>query len=170
MAEPTAALGRRSTVDYFLKIEGYPGESTDHKHKNEIDILSWSWREDQGGVDTSAGLSAGKVNFDTFNFTMHVNKSSPALFLACATGEHIKEALLTCRKAGKEQQEYLKVKFSDLLISGFKTGGAPDKVLPEDEIAINFTKIEFTYCPQTAGGKLEAAVVKNYDIRAQKGG
>ena len=83
-----------STVDYFLKIDGYPGESTDHKHKNEIDVVSWSWREIQGGVDASQGLTAGKVAFEPFRFTMHANKSSPGLFLACATGEHIKEALV----------------------------------------------------------------------------
>ncbi|MEY2428880.1 MAG: type secretion system secreted protein Hcp, partial [Verrucomicrobiota bacterium] len=96
---------------------------------------------------------------------------SPALFLACATGDHIKEALLTCRKAGKEQQEYLKIKFSDLMVSGFKTGGsAEESVQPVDDITLNFTKIEFTYCPQKADGKLDSPVVKNYNIRTQQGG
>jgi type VI secretion system secreted protein Hcp len=158
-------------VDFFLKIDGIQGESTDHKHKNEIDIHSWSWNQYQGGVDTTSGLAAGKVQFDPFYFTMHINKASPALFLACAQGDHIKEALLTCRKAGKEQQEYLKIKFSDLIISGYKTGReVGEKTYPIDQIAINFTKIEMTYSPQKADGKLDSPVVKNYDIRSQKGG
>ena len=165
------AIERISMVDYFLKIDGIAGEAADHKHKNEIDIQSWSWNQHQGGVDSSTGLSAGKVHFEPFHFTMHVNKASPALFLACATGDHIKEALLTCRKAGKEQQEYLKIKFSDLMVSGYKTSGsAHEHVQPVDEITINFTKIEVNYAPQKADGKLDSPVVKNYNIRTQQGG
>ena len=31
-------------ADYFLKIDGIPGESAaDSKHSGEISILSWSW-------------------------------------------------------------------------------------------------------------------------------
>ena len=91
-----------AAVDYFLKIDGIPGESTDSKHKNEIDIESWSWGEANSGSHAyGGGGGAGKVSVQDFNFTMHVNKASPKLFLACATGQHIKEALLTCRKAGK---------------------------------------------------------------------
>ena len=58
-----------------------------------------------------------------FHFTMSTNKASPKLFLACANGEHIKSAKLTCRKAGKDQQDYLKVTFTDLLVSQFQTNG-----------------------------------------------
>ena len=42
-----------------------------------------------------------------FHFTMTVNKASPKLLLNCANGAAIKTAILTCRKAGKDQQEYL---------------------------------------------------------------
>jgi type VI secretion system secreted protein Hcp len=163
-----AAIERISNVDFFLKIDGYPGDATDAKHKNEIDVLSWSWNEHQGGVDSASGLSAGKVHFEPFHFTMHVNKASPGLFLACATGEHIKNALLTCRKAGKSQQEYLKIKFSDLMVSGYKVSGdAYETVQPEDELTLNFTKIEFTYAPQKADGSLDSPVIKAYDIKTQ---
>lgn len=39
-----------ATVDYFLKIDGIDGESTDNKHKNEIDVLSWSWGKRRVGL------------------------------------------------------------------------------------------------------------------------
>ncbi|HEV8541841.1 MAG TPA: type VI secretion system tube protein Hcp, partial [Verrucomicrobiae bacterium] len=109
-------------VDYFLKIEGIEGESTDDKHKNEIDIESWSWGETNAGSHAfGGGGGAGKVSMNDFSITMRVNKASPKLLLACANGEHIKSASLACRKAGKEQQEYLKIKFSDLLVSSYQT-------------------------------------------------
>jgi type VI secretion system secreted protein Hcp len=157
-------------VDYFLKIDSIPGESTDSKHKNEIDIQSWSWGESNSGSQSAGGGGgAGKVSMQDFSFTMGINKASPKLFLACATGQHLKEALLTCRKAGKEQQEYLKIKFSDLLVSSYQTGGSAGDVVPVDQIALNFAKIEFSYSTQKPDGSLDSPVVHNYSLKDNKG-
>jgi len=159
-----------AAVDYFLKIDTIPGESTDSKHKAEIDIESWSWGETNSGTHaTGGGGGAGKVNMHDFSFTMRVNKASPKLFLACATGQHIKEATLVCRKAGKDQQEYLKIKFSDLLISSYQTGGSTGDVVPVDQISLNFSKIEVNYAPQKPDGTLDAPVVHNYNLKENKG-
>src|SRR5436190_10812916 len=98
-------------VDYFLKIKDIPGESTKDGHKDEIEIASWSWGEANDGSHASnTGGGSGRVALQDFNFAMVVNKASPELFLACATGKHIDEATLTCREAGGKQQEYLKIK------------------------------------------------------------
>jgi type VI secretion system secreted protein Hcp len=104
-----------------------------------------------------------------FAFTMKINKASPKLFLACATGQHIKEALLTCRKAGKEQQEYLKIKFNDLLVSSFQTGGSSGDVIPMESISFNFSKIEYSYAAQKPDGGLESPLVHKYDLKENKG-
>ena len=112
-----------STTDFFLKIDGIDGESADGKHKGEIDLLSWSWGETQSGAHAAGGGGgAGKVSMQDFHFTMTVNKATPKLIQACAGGDHIKSAILTCRKAGGQQEEYLKYTFSDLLISCDQTG------------------------------------------------
>jgi type VI secretion system secreted protein Hcp len=159
-----------AAVDYFLKIDTIPGESTDAKHKNEIDLESWSWGETNSGTHAGGGGGgAGKVAMQDFHFTMRINKASPKLALACANGQHIKDALLTCRKAGKEQQEYLKIKFSDLLISSYQTGGSQGDVVPIDQISFNFSKIEWTYCAQKPDGSLDAPVVHNYNLKENKG-
>ncbi|MBI1896785.1 MAG: type VI secretion system tube protein Hcp [Acidobacteria bacterium] len=157
-------------VDYFLKVEGIEGESTDDKHKNEIDVESWSWGETNSGTHAAGGGGgAGKVSMQDFHFVMRINKASPKLFLACANGEHIKKAILTCRKAGREQQEYLKVTFTDLLVSSYQTGGSSHSdVLPTDQISLNFAKIETEYKPQKADGTLDAAVKAGYDLKLNK--
>jgi type VI secretion system secreted protein Hcp len=158
-------------VDYFLKIDGIEGESGDAKHKNEIDIMSWSWGESNSGSHAyGGGGGAGKVSMQDFSFTMTVNKSSPKLVLACASGQHIKNALLTCRKAGKEQQEYLKIKFTDLLVSSFQTGGSSGAEVPVDSISLNFAKIEYEYYPQKEDGTLGAKVPVHWDLKQNKGG
>ena len=159
-----------AVVDYFLKLDGIDGESLDHKHSKEIHVESWSWGEVQSGTSaTGGGGGAGKVSMQDFHFVMKVNNASPKLMLACATGEHIKKAVLTCRKAGKDQQEYLLVTMSDLLVSSYQSGGsAHSDVLPTDQISLNFSKIEWSYKPKKADGTLGAAVIAGYDLKLNK--
>jgi len=157
-------------VDYFLKIDGIPGESQDAKHKDEIQVLSFSFGESQAGTMAfGGGGGAGKVQMQDFHFMMNVNKASPKLFLACATGEHIKNAVLTCRKAGKDQQEYLKVKFTDILVSSYQTNGdGNSNHLPVDSISLNFSKIEWDYKIQNEKGQLVPGAVAGYDVKSMK--
>jgi type VI secretion system secreted protein Hcp len=113
-----------AAVDYFLKVQGIDGESQDKTHKGDIQIDSFSWGATNAGTAAAGGgMGAGRVRMQDFHFVMKANKASPKLMLACANGEHIPKAVLVCRKAGKEQQEYLKYTFYDLLISSFRTGG-----------------------------------------------
>ena len=159
-------------VDYFLKLDGIQGESQDKTHKNEIEIESFSWGATQTGTAShGGGMGAGRVSVQDFNFIMQVNKASPKLFLACAQGEHIKNAILVCRKAGKEQQEYLKVTFTDLLVSSYQTGGAGGGgATPIDQISLNFSKMEMEYKEQKADGSLGGAIKAHYDLKTVSGG
>ena len=106
--------------DIFAKLGDIKGESLDAKHKDEIEVLSFSW----GVTNTVApgggggGGGAGKATFHDLSFVHRIDRASPLLMKACATGTHIKEATLTNRKAGKTQHEYLIVKMSDIIITG----------------------------------------------------
>ena len=105
-------------VDTFLKLGDIKGESKDSKHAGEIDVLSWSFGVSQTGtMGVGGGGGAGKANFSDLNIMHAVDKASPVLMTKCATGEHIKEATLISRKAGKGQQEYLIVKMNDILVN-----------------------------------------------------
>jgi len=159
-----------AAVDYFLKVDGIEGESTDSKHKSEIDVQSFSWGETQSGTFTAGGCGgAGKVAMQDFHFVMQVNKASPKLMLACANGQHIKQAVLTCRKAGTDQQEYMKWTFSDVLISSFQTGGSANSdIVPMDQISLNYGKVEFEYKEQKADGTLGGAVKAGWDLKQNK--
>lgn len=158
-----------AVVDFFLKIDGIEGESPDSKHKNEIEVMSWSWGETQHGASgQGGGGGAGKVQMQDFHFVSKSNKATPKLMLACADGEHIKKAVLTCRKAGKEQQEYYLITLSDLLVSSFQTGGSEGGILPTDQVSLNFSKVEFEYKEQKPDGTLGGAIKAGYDVKANK--
>jgi type VI secretion system secreted protein Hcp len=158
-------------VDLFLKIDGIPGESVDKAHKDEIELESFSWGETNSGAPQpgGGGGGAGKVQIQDLHVVALVNKASPTLMLACATGKHLKQAVLTARKAGKGQQEFLVFKFSDVLVSSYQIGGSSHgDQLPTDQVSFNFAKIEMEFRPQKADGTLDAGVKAGWDVKGNK--
>ena len=156
-----------AAVDYFLKIDGIEGESQDQTHKGEIQLNSWSWgASNSGTMQFGGGGGGGKASMNNFDFTMRVNKATPKLMQKLASGEHIKNAVLTCRKAGKTPQEYLKITFEDIIVSSYNTGGGDgDDAIPVESIALNFAKVNFEYREQKADGTLGGAVVASHDMK-----
>jgi type VI secretion system secreted protein Hcp len=66
-------------VDAFLKIGGIEGEST---------------------ASSAGGASEERVDFNGFGFTKSLDKASPLLALACASGKHIDTIVLELCRAG----------------------------------------------------------------------
>lgn len=156
-------------VDFFLKVDGVDGESQDSKHKNEIEILSWSFGATQSGsMHSGGGGGTGKVSMQDLSITKLMDKSSPKLMLACANGEHIGKATLVARKAGKEQQEYYKLTLTDVLVSSYNSSGHSQSGLPMDQISLNFGKIECEYKEQKADGSLGGIIKSGYDLKQNK--
>jgi len=158
-------------VSIFARIGTIEGESRDAKHKDEIEVLSWSWGVSQTGTTASGGGGGkGKASFHDFNFTHHVDKASPVLMKACATGEHIKDATITVRKAGKGQQEYLVVTMTDVLVTSVSTSVGAEENTTMEGVALAFAKVDLEYKPQKPGGSLDVGVHFKYDLKANKEG
>jgi type VI secretion system secreted protein Hcp len=156
-----------AAFDTFLKIDGIPGESTDDKHKAEIYIESWSFGASQSGSMATGG-GAGKVSMQDFTFTKSLDKSSPKLFEALATGQHLKEAKLVLRSAGGSQLEYLVITFSDVLVSSYSTSGSSGGDRPTESVSLNFAQIKMSYVEQDAKGAPGAATEFGWDLKANK--
>ena len=159
------------TADAFLKLDGVPGESSDAKHKGEIDLESFSFGVKQTATTGSAGggAGAGKAEFSSFRFEKLYDSSSPKLFLGTASGEHFKSAVVTFRKRDAEQQEFLTYKFDDVLIEHYDQGGTQEPPLLED-VGMTFRKVEISYRPQNADGSLGDAITASWDVAANKQG
>jgi type VI secretion system secreted protein Hcp len=157
-------------VDYFLKIDGVDGESADDKHAKEIELESWNvGAANAGSFSSGGGGGSGKVAMADFHFVKRTDKSSATLLTACCTGEHFKSATLVCRKAGKDQQEFLTVVLTSVLVSAFQSGGtASSDVLPMDQGSLAFGKIEYKYKAQKADGSLDGEVVGGWDVTTNK--
>ena len=154
-------------VDMFLKLDGIKGESKDAKHKDEIHIESFSWGLSQTGAHGSGGGGgAGKVSVHDISVTKFLDKASPELMLACCNGKHIKEGLITVRKAGENPVEYLKIKLSDILISGVQNAGHGSDLLTEN-LTLNFAKFHVDYQEQGKDGKAAGGPISmGWDVKA----
>src|SRR5262245_33816840 len=100
---------------WFLKIDGIEGESTDAAHKAEIDVESWSWGVSQSALGAGGGAGTGKATFQDMHFVARISKASPKLFLSCATGTHHKVATLSGARTAGKTVDYLKYKLSDVV-------------------------------------------------------
>lgn len=146
-------------VDMFLKLDDIKGESNDAKHKDEIDILTYSLGAVQSATThTGSGGGAGKVSVKDLSITKIVDKATPNLFLACCSGKHFKEAILTVRKAGEKPLEYLKIVMKQVLISSYSSGNGTESV------SFNFAEISMEYVPQKADGSGDATILVGWDI------
>ena len=156
--------------DIFAKIGDIKGESLDAKHKDEIEVLSYSWGlASTGHIDAGGGGGAGKPTFQDLSFHHDIDKASPRLFASCATGEHIKEATITHRKAGKGQQEYLIIKMNDVIITNVSLTDTSEGT-PSEIVSLAFAKVDLEYKPRKSDGSLDAGVHFKYDIKGNKEG
>src|SRR3954451_13843112 len=155
--------------DIFAKLGDIKGESIDDKHKGEIELLSWSWGVSNAGeMRGGMGGGAGKANFHDLSFTHKIDKASPVLMQACATGVHLKDATITHRKAGKGQQEFLVIKMNDVIITSVMHSDSDDG--RSESVSMAFAKVDLQYKPQKADGSLDAGIHFKYDIKANKEG
>lgn len=155
--------------DIFIKIGDIKGESLDSKHKDEVETLSWSWGlSNAGSGGGGGGGGAGKATFHDLNFTHVLDRASPLLMQACATGQHLKDATLTARKAGKGQQEFLIIKMNDVVVTSVSVSASGEP--PSENVTLQFAKVELEYKAQKPDGSLGEGVFFKYDIKSNKVG
>ncbi len=157
-------------TDIFAKIGDIKGESTDAKHKDEIEVLSFSWGvANSGSSGSGSGSGAGKATFQDLLIVHGVDKATPDLLKACATGLHIKDATITHRKAGKGQREFLIIKLNDVTITAVSHGGSEDQPYAES-VTLKFAKVDLEYKPQRPDGSLDPGLHFKFDLKANKVG
>lgn len=155
-----------AAVDFYLRMDGIEGESTDAKHKGEIDVLAWSWGLSNTGMASSgSGVPAGLPTIQDLQFTARLSKASPRLFHACARGQHIAQARLSAVRAGNKPAEFLTLTLSEVRVSSYQTGGSEDaEVVPVDQVSLSFAGLQMEYRAQKADGSFDTPVVAGWDL------
>jgi type VI secretion system secreted protein Hcp len=152
-------------ADYFLKIDGIAGESQDPRHQGEIEVESFSWSETFLASAAGAG-GAGKVHVQDLHITKQIDKASPLLMLAAASGRHLTSAVLTAQRPGKEPLDYLTISLGGVMVNSYQTGALAGQPVPTDQVSFSFRQIEIVYRPQLPDGSLASPVMAGWDVAA----
>jgi type VI secretion system secreted protein Hcp len=162
--------------DAFLEIEGIPGESTDDKHKNWIEILSFNHGLSQpssGAQSTGGARSAERCNHQDFSVVKILDKASPKLALFCCNGKHIGKIKFELCRATGNKQKYMEYVLTDVIVSSVRPGGSASgaEQLPLEEVSFNYGKIEWTYTETDhKTGASKGDVKANWSLVENKGG
>jgi type VI secretion system secreted protein Hcp len=160
--------------DAFLKVDGVPGESTDDKHKDWIELIGWSHELMQPASATassSGGAGTERVDHKDFSVTKLMDKASPKLYEACCTGKHLKEVSLEVCRAGGDKVKYFEVKMSNVIVSRVAPVASTkgDAAFPAEQVDFNYGKIVWTYTQQKrADGSGGGAVTGGWDLQTNK--
>jgi type VI secretion system secreted protein Hcp len=153
-----SAAPRAGAGDMFLSVNGarhgqISGEAHDEKHKNEVEVLGWSWGM-QGKASLGGGGATGKATMRELRIIKRVDKASTALMAALRTNEAIKQAVLTVRKSGKLPLEYFKIKIEDgrVMSLDIEAGDESNSSTLLEKVTFSFNKISIEYTPQGPDG------------------
>jgi type VI secretion system secreted protein Hcp len=159
-----------AATEYYLALDGIKGESKAVGHVDEIDLEAFGWGEfAQGGGGPGGGGGAGKVTMQDVHVVARLNRASPALMLACAQGKHLKTAVLTARRTGPAKQDFLVLRFEDVVITSYNVSGTEaDGGPPTDQVSFAFARIRLEYRPQKQDGSLGPVVKSGWDVKQNK--
>ena len=146
-------------IAIFVKFNGIPGESKDAAHKDEVDVLSWSWGMSQSG-SMHTGTAGGKASVNDMMISKMVDKSSPVLKLQCFNAKRVDEVKLSAYKMGEEPLEYVTITMNDVLISGIADSGENGSEGLMENVSLNFGKVKYEYQPQGKDGKADGGKVE----------
>jgi type VI secretion system secreted protein Hcp len=164
MATPGAGVHAHS--DMFLKIDGIDGETKAKGHEKEIQLHGFSFGATQPASSaTGGGAGVGRVQIHDMVVHKYVDAASPKLFTYCTGGSHTANALLSVRKAGGQQQDYLKITLKEVLVTNINTTGSEGSSLPLEQISLAFSAIKIEYHAQDEKGNLGGAVMGNYSLK-----
>lgn len=159
----TAAV---AASDIFAKIGDIKGESIDSKHKDEIDVLSWSWgligptRNSPGVPQRPVGPAQDACAQQIF-LTKEVDAASPLLMANAALGTTLPSATLALRKTDSSQDDYLVITLKDVLVSSISSGAARGSGDPIETVSLTYSSANVKFRPQDSAGKLGSAIEAN---------
>ncbi|RZI76746.1 MAG: type VI secretion system tube protein Hcp [Rubrivivax sp.] len=155
-------------IDSHIKFDGVDGESPHQDHKNEIDVLSWSWAVSNGSsANAGGGSGSGKAQPSVLTFVHFYDKASPILAKKCAQGVHFPSVVLTSRKAGEGQKDFLKVTLKEVFITSVAPAAASGGQILET-VSMSYGSVEFGYKPQDDKGAMGGEVKFAWDVKTTK--
>ncbi len=156
----------------FIKYDGIDGESVDRDHEGWIDIVSLSWGSVREG--RSARRGSGQAPRDgssgDISVTKYMDKASPKLAQACASGERAGKVEIHLSAGGSDRSDrsdrttYLTYVLKDVTITSCTPSSSGSGDRPTENITLNYTEIEWTYQEARKGGRSSGNVETEWKV------
>jgi type VI secretion system secreted protein Hcp len=150
-AASAISLEASASFDAFVKVGTIKGESVDDTHKDQSDVLSWSWGALGAPKKAGCGLD--------LSFTKVVDSATPKLVESAAQGTQHPTATLSVRKAGSAPDDFLVITMNNVNVTTVQPGGSVggDRLL--ETVSLTYSSATLSYKPQKLDGSLDAAIV-----------
>jgi type VI secretion system secreted protein Hcp len=140
-----------AAVDMFLRIDGISGESQSKDHKGESDVLALAW----GAASTPNGK---KGCVQDVNITKYVDSASPQLITNAATAAPVAKAVLSMRKSGEGQRDFLTITMTNVKVSSYQAAASSGGASLVENLSLTFDTMEGDYKPQDDKGGLGGSI------------
>jgi type VI secretion system secreted protein Hcp len=134
---------RNKSGPTYLKLDGIKGEVKDKKHKDWIEIQSWSFGASNSHT-TGGGGGSKAPSPGNFQILKKVDKATPKLFAAAVGDKQFKHATVTLLHGKKKVEEYLQIKMTNVHVTSVHDGPS-SKGTPSEELSFTYQKITWTF-------------------------
>jgi type VI secretion system secreted protein Hcp len=168
VAAATIATPNPVLADSFLFLRGIKGESTDAKHKEEINVLSFTQSWTNTTTIGGGGTGTGKVQCGVITLLKNIDVSSPDLLLSVATGRITPDGRLTFRSEGESALEYYTIQMTDVIVNEVTQTDSPDPARIVEKVVLNARTYRIEYTAQDSSGGSGATPKFGFDCATNK--
>jgi type VI secretion system secreted protein Hcp len=153
-------------TNMFIRIGDIKGESHDSRHKDEIEVLSWSWGLTRPAAASSDGVgTTGRAAFQDITFTHLIDRASPSLMVACASAQRFRDARLTVRRPGTTTpEEFLLINLEEVFVTSAQSSGTEAAGGLVEQVTLAFARVDFEYRRERPDGSLDTGVHFKWDL------
>ena len=137
-----------AAVDSWVRIPGIDGESTDADHKGEIEVLSYT--------------QALENKVCEYVIDKRLDRASPALAEAVARKGMLPSVVLSARKSGEGQKDFLTVTLASVTIAAVNTSFARGADGGVEQLVLNPRSVTISYKAQDPKGALGPAITSSF--------
>jgi type VI secretion system secreted protein Hcp len=151
-------------ADYFLEINGIPGESQDAKQAKSVEVISYAWGVSRPPTTSSTGGSGGKPTLKELTINKRVDVASPTLFRRLAAGQIISSMELIGRKSGATPVIFLRYCFQNVQVTSIEhTGADGAEPAPSEKVTFFYVSVSEQYTRHNADGTIAQTVFAGWN-------
>ena len=161
------AIPQDPSSQFWVKVDTIKGSSTDARHPQTLDVLTWSFGTDSAANPIgSGGGGASKSKPRDFVFVKRMDRSSPLLHQACAKGSHLKRVDLYAARS-QASFDYLHVVFEDVFVTSYAAAPSETDAYPLD-VHLAFAKITQSFTSQNVEGGPSETVTFTFNFATNR--